>query len=129
MRYSEWGRSATSPHNRRQSARVDVAWDVDCETQDTFLYASIRNISEMGIFVLTREPREIGTRLQLRFVKPGTDALFTVSGVVQWINPVRPLSENLNPGMGVLFVDLTPEAREQLVDAVRTIAYVHDSSN
>jgi type IV pilus assembly protein PilZ len=106
-----------------------VALDVDCETEDTFLYASIRNISAMGIFVLTREPLEIGTRLQLRFAPPGVTEPFTVSGVVQWINPVRPLSENLNPGMGVLFVDLTPEAREKLVEAVHTIAYVHDSSN
>lgn len=102
---------------------------MDCETDDTFLYASIRNISEMGIFVLTREPLEIGTRLQLRFAPPGARAPFTLNGVVQWINPVRPLSENRNPGMGVLFVDLTADEREQLVDAVRTIAYLRDSAN
>jgi type IV pilus assembly protein PilZ len=101
---------------------------VDCETDDTFLYASIRNISEMGIFVLTREPLEIGTRLQLSFAPPGSQP-FTLSGIVQWINPVRTLSENRNPGMGVRFVDLTPEARELLVEAVRTIAYVRDPTN
>lgn len=83
----------------------------------------------MGIFVLTREPLEIGTRLLLKFASPDLGEPFAVSGVVQWINPVRPLSENLNPGMGVLFVDLTPETRERLVDAVRTIAYLRDAPN
>jgi len=106
-----------------------VSWDVDCETEQTFLYASIRNISAMGIFVLTREPLEIGTRLLLKFSPPGSQQPFTVTGVVQWINPVRALSDNLNPGMGVLFVDLTPETREQLVDAVHTIAYLRDAPN
>jgi hypothetical protein len=31
--------------------------------------------------------------------------------------------------MGILFVDITLEDRERLVQAVRTIAYVHDRSN
>jgi type IV pilus assembly protein PilZ len=119
----------TSNANRRQATRVDVSWDVDCATDQTFLYAAIRNISELGIFVLTREPLEIGTRLLLKFAPPGSRESFSVHGVVQWINPVRPLAENLNPGMGVLFVDLTPETRERLVDAVRTIAYVRDTKN
>ena len=46
--------------NRRESERIDVSWDVDCETEDTFLYASIRNVSALGIFVQTREPRNSG---------------------------------------------------------------------
>jgi hypothetical protein len=31
--------------------------------------------------------------------------------------------------MGILFVDITAEDRERLVEAVRTIAYVRDPSN
>jgi type IV pilus assembly protein PilZ len=115
--------------NRRQSDRVHVAWEVDCATEDTFLYASIRNISALGIFVATREPLEVGTRLTLRFAPPECSAPFTLAGVVQWINPVKVLSENKNPGMGITFVDLTLEDRERLVEAIRTIAYVRESSN
>jgi type IV pilus assembly protein PilZ len=116
------------PSNRRESERIDVAWDVDCETEDTFLYASIRNVSELGIFVQTREPLEVGTRVLLRFSPPGSDAAFALHGAVQWINPVR-MVDNKNPGMGILFVGITPEDRERLVYAVHTIAYVRDSSN
>jgi type IV pilus assembly protein PilZ len=118
-----------SASNRRLHDRIDVAWDVDCETEDTFLYASIRNVSELGIFVMTREPLEVGTRLMLRFAPPGAEDSFDLEGTVQWVNPVRVLSDNRNPGMGILFVNITPDDRERLVSAVRTIAYVRDSSN
>lgn len=118
-----------SASNRRLSDRVDVSWDVDCETEDTFLYASIRNVSELGIFVMTREPLEVGTEVMLRFSPPGAGGGFVLRGAVQWINPVRVLSDNRNPGMGILFVDITTEDRERLVQAVRTIAYVRDPSN
>lgn len=114
--------------NRRESQRIDVAWDVDCETEDTFLYASIRNVSALGIFVQTLEPLEVGTLVTLRFSAPDSEGAFALKGAVQWINPVRVLG-NRNPGMGILFVDITAEDRERLVDAVRTIAYVHDRSN
>jgi uncharacterized protein (TIGR02266 family) len=118
-----------SASNRRLSDRIDVSWDVDCETEATFLYASIRNVSMLGIFVLTREPLEVGTAVVLRFSPPGAGLPFSLKGTVQWINPVRVLSENRNPGMGILFVDITTEDRERLVQAVRTIAYVRDPSN
>jgi type IV pilus assembly protein PilZ len=118
-----------SAANRRQHDRIDVSWDVDCETEDTFLYASIRNVSELGIFVMTREPLEVGTELTLRFSAPDAQSAFDLKGTVQWVNPVRALSDNRNPGMGILFVDITPDDRERLVATVRTIAYVRDPSN
>ena len=117
-------KNALGASERRSTDRYDVTWAVDCETEDTFLYAAITNISEMGIFVRTREPLAVGTRVQLSFAPEGTDETMTMAGVVQWINPVRALSVSLNPGMGIRFVDLTPEARERLVELVRTIAYV-----
>ena len=114
--------------NRRTSERIDVTWSVDCETEDTFLYASIANISEMGIFVSTREPLQVGTELTLRFAPPGARDAFVLNGQVQWINPVRLLSASRNPGMGIRFVNLSADDRERLVDTIRTIAYVRDPS-
>ena len=115
--------------NRRQFQRVEVSWEVDCETEDTFLYASIRNISELGIFVLTKEPLEVGTELTLRFGPPGTTSAFALEGAVQWVNPVRVLSENRNPGMGIRFTEITRKDRERLVSTIRTIAYVRECTN
>ena len=113
--------------NRRRSNRFEVTWQVDCETEDTFLYAYITNISEMGIFVKTEKPLAVGTELVLRFAPPSTEESFVLRGIVQWINPVRPLGENLNPGMGIRFQSLKPDDRERIVETVRTIAYVRQS--
>jgi type IV pilus assembly protein PilZ len=101
-----------------------VTWSVDCITDQTFLYASIRNISELGIFVATLDPLPVGTTITLRFAPPGTSEPFLLAGRVQWVNCVRPLADNINPGMGVRFLDLTSDARERLVEAIHTIAYI-----
>jgi type IV pilus assembly protein PilZ len=114
---------------RRGAERVEVIWSVDCETEDTFLYASITNISEMGIFVATDQPLEVGTLLTLRFCPPGAAESFVLEGVVQWVNPIRVLAENPNPGMGIRFVTLTAEERERIVDVIHTIAYVRDAAS
>jgi type IV pilus assembly protein PilZ len=119
-------RSSAPPDSvdRRSSERITVTWSVDCMTDQTFLYASIRNISELGIFVATLDPLPVGTVLTLRFAPPGAGEPFVLPGRVQWVNCVKPLADNLNPGMGVRFLDLTIDARERLVEAIHTIAYV-----
>jgi type IV pilus assembly protein PilZ len=123
---TEHGAAAPEPIERRTSERIEVTWLVDCETEDTFLYASITNISEMGIFVQTTQPLSVGTRLTLRFVSPGNASSYALKGTVQWINEAHPLRQTPNPGMGIRFVGLTPEDRERIVDSIRTIAYVRD---
>ncbi|MFO0660386.1 MAG: PilZ domain-containing protein [Polyangiaceae bacterium] len=116
-----------SDPNRRSHERHEVTWAVDCEAADTFLYASIRNISAMGIFVLTKTPLDVGTVLTLRFTPPQTmGASFVLQGRVQWVNPLRPRGDDLNPGMGVSFINLSPDERERLVELVHTIAYLRD---
>ena len=121
--------SEAPPSDRRSADRIDVTWSVDCETEDTFLYANITNISEVGIFVRTDEPLEVGTRLTLKFSPPGSRDSLVLTGQVAWVNPIKMLASNPNPGMGVRFIDLTQESRERLIDAVRTIAYVRSSTN
>ncbi len=122
------GSEADNGVERRSAERIDVTWSVDCETDDTFLYASIANISELGIFVMTREPLEVGTILTMRFAPPGHPA-FVLRGIVQWVNAVRALAVCPNPGMGVRFVDLTHEDRERIIEAIHTIAYVPYSTS
>ena len=118
--------------NRRSFDRFDVTWKVDCTTEDTFLYASIANISQMGIFVSTREPLEIGTRLVLSFTpnggSGGNHEPFKLEGEVTWVNAFKPGGDNPNPGMGVRFVDLELDDRERLVELVRTIAYLREQN-
>lgn len=114
-------------HERRSYERFEVTWSVDCVTDETFLYASIANISEMGIFVRTIDPLAVGTHLTLRFAPPGSADPFVLRGTVQWVNAIRPLHDNPNPGMGVRFIDLSADDRERIVETIRTIAYLRES--
>lgn len=109
---------------RREHRRYPSAIAVDYADGDTFLFAYLQNISEMGIFIRTEEPLALGTKLRMRFQDEGGEPL-VLRGEVAWINPFRAGGENLNPGMGVRFVDLTPERRERVVAMVRTVAYLH----
>lgn len=130
------GAAPSSGANRRSARRVDVMWSVDCSTEDTFLYASIANISAIGIFVRTESPLEPGTELTLRFsprttphvTEPPSGDELVLRGSVQWVNRVRPGGDNPNPGMGIRFLDLAPAERERLVEAVRSIAYLREDA-
>lgn len=108
---------------RRIHERFDAAVKVDYASGETFLFAYLSNISEMGIFVRTESPPPIGTRLRLRFHIENGDVL-ELDGDVMWVNPVRVAGDNLNPGMGVSFAELSSDQREQLVALVRTVAYL-----
>jgi type IV pilus assembly protein PilZ len=112
--------------DRRQYERVLVDWSVDYKANDTFLFAYISDISEMGIFVRTEDPEPPGTRLNLRFTPPKSEPL-ELEGQVTWINPPRPGDDaKRQPGMGIRFVDITAQQREQILRLVRTFAYLDD---
>jgi type IV pilus assembly protein PilZ len=117
--------AAMGGDDRRSFERFPTSFRVDVRSADHFLYAYVTNISEMGIFVRTDAPLPIGTELALLLAPDDDDVPFEVRGCVTWINPVREHGENLNPGMGIRFEDLTPEARERVVELVRTIAYLN----
>lgn len=115
----------TNGADRREHARYDADLSVDWANGDHFLFSYITNISKMGIFIRSDDPPPVGTELRLRFGLADADQL-AIDGVVAWINPVREDGDNPNPGMGVQFVNLTAEQREQVVAVVRTIAYLQD---
>ena len=109
---------------RRAAPRVLVDLDVDYRSEDTYLFASSRDISETGIFVRTIEPLPPGTQLNLRF-RPDDDEVLELEGEVMWVNPYRPDAlANLDPGMGVRFVPLRTAMRQRLLELIRRIAYI-----
>jgi type IV pilus assembly protein PilZ len=106
--------------------RLDPAPDLVVEAGDgeTFLFAYVANLHELGVFVRSERPLPIGTRMVLAF--SGTDLL--LRGEVVWINPVRN-HDNPNPGMGIRFVGIDLEDRDRLVSMVRAIAYLDEPAD
>lgn len=118
--------SPRAPSNRRRYRRFDTAISVDYASGDTFLFSSMENISELGIFIRSLDPPPVGTSLRIRFGHQHLD--LELEGIVVWVNPLRLASTapnpNPNPGMGIRFEKLTPEQREQVVEFVRIVAYL-----
>lgn len=115
--------------DRRIHERVLVDIEVDYRADDTFLFAYITDISEMGIFVQTNNPEPEGTRLNLVFRTPKElgSRLMEIEGEVIWVNHHRPHdSDGRNPGMGIRFCDLTVHQREEVLRMVRTFAYLDE---
>lgn len=109
---------------RRVYERYETGtWSVDYASGDTFLFAYIANISEMGIFIRTERPLPVGTQLKLKLSPPEQPVLH-LRGEVVWVNPIKLRDTNPNPGMGVRFAELSPEDRERVVDLVRTVAFL-----
>jgi len=110
--------------DRRRTPRIPTFIDVDYRTDGTFLFASIGDISTLGIFLCTGDPLPQGTRLQLHFAAPGvlgaaaSDA-FELLGEVVWTTRDAERS-----GMGVRFLAVEPSDHVRLLELVRAIAYV-----
>ena len=116
--------------DRRSFERFETSFRVDVRSGDHFLYAYVTNISEMGLFVRTDDPLPLGTELVLLLAPDELAEPLEIRGRVAWINPIRQLGDNPNPGMGVRFDELTLDLREKLVELVRTIAYLNvDDAN
>jgi hypothetical protein len=123
---------------RRYAQRVLVDLEVDYRAEDTYLFASSKDISATGIFIRALDPLPPGTRLNLRFrvgdddivedtgvVLEGEVGCIELEGEVIWVNPYRPDAlTNLDPGMGVRFVGLRAATRRRLLELIRRIAYI-----
>jgi uncharacterized protein (TIGR02266 family) len=119
------GSEAEGDEERRRAPRVFVDLEVDCQSEENYLFAYITDISATGIFIRTISPEPPGTQLNLRMRGPEGLVLLEVEGEVIWQNPFRPdLQDNLHPGMGVRFEALDEEKLGRLLSLIRRIAYL-----
>jgi len=116
--------AADATDERRRAPRVLVDLEVDCASEDNYLFAYITDISATGIFVRTTSPEPPGTHLNLR-LSGEEDVALELEGEVIWVNPYRPgTPDNLHPGMGIRFVHLDSELRDRLFELIRRFAYL-----
>ncbi len=105
----------------RKDARIPLKARVDYEllSEDTFLFEYTSNMSHGGIFLATRNPLPVGTQLSLRFTLPDSKRSIEANGLVVWVNEYKPGGDNLNPGMGIEFVDLKDKDREGIARLIK----------
>jgi uncharacterized protein (TIGR02266 family) len=92
------GRPSDKPPRRREQ-RVTI--NKEFESFDAFVAEYVTNISRSGVFVRTRKPLAIGTKVNLRFTVL-MDEVETVDGVGEVVRV-----HDDPPGMGVVFTELS----------------------
>lgn len=113
--------SVPAVDSERSGARP--LWAIDAYEPDVFVYVYLADLSQVGLFVPTRQPPPHGCGIDLLLSHRAGSPLL-LQGCVQWVNPWRPGGDNVNPGMGILLCRLDADLRERLVDAVPTLAYL-----
>lgn len=95
---------------RRTSIRFDKAFPVYLAGDEGMTRGIARNISDGGMFIETREPYRLGSRVKVTFVAADTNAEITLVGEVRYqcflsYGGDGPGESQLR-GMGVRFVDV-----------------------
>lgn len=96
--------------NQRAHGRVMVNHEFG--SIDAFLTEYVSNISHGGVFIRSKSPLPVGTRVQLRFTIIVED-VETIEGEGEVVR----LEQGPNPGMGVAFTRLT-ERSQTLINSL-----------
>jgi uncharacterized protein (TIGR02266 family) len=106
---------------RRKSPRMDVILKVRYRSKEDFQEALIRSISEVGVFLATTVPFDVGYQFLLEIHLPQKKGVIRGKCQVVWVNQIE--AEEYPKGMGVKFLDLSESDRTRLegyLDELRT---------
>ena len=80
---------------------------------DEFIAEYVTNISRSGAFIKTKEPLPLGTKVNLKFTVI-IEELETIEGVGEVVR----VQEDPEPGMGVVFVELTSHSQDLIAKLI-----------
>ncbi len=94
--------------------RVDVRRQVNREfaSAEEFIGEYVSNLSRSGVFIRSTDPLPVGTRVNLKFTVVSDD-IEIIEGVGEVRRVIAPGGVE-EPGMGVVFVELSQASREQI---------------
>jgi len=88
----------------RREERVTI--NKEFESYDAFISEYVSNISRSGVFVRSKTPLEVGTKVNLRFTVI-MDDIETIEGIGEVVRV-----HDDPPGMGVVFTELGEESQK-----------------
>ena len=97
---------------RRKDERVTI--NKEFESFDAFINEYVTNISRSGVFIKSKQPLPVGTRVNLRFTVI-MDDIETIEGTGEVVRV-----EEDPAGMGVVFRELTSYS-QNLIDKLLTL--------
>ena len=98
--------------NKRSDERVTI--NKEFESFDAFIQEYVTNISRTGVFVKSKQPLPIGTKVNLKFTVI-MDDIETIEGIGEVVR----VQED-PPGMGVVFRELSAYS-QHLIERLLTV--------
>ena len=92
-----------SEQKRRKEERITI--NKEFESIDSFINEYVTNISRSGVFIRSKNPLPVGTKVNLKFTVL-TDEVETIEGTGEVVRV-----QDDPPGMGVVFTSLTNYSR------------------
>ncbi len=86
------------------------------ESDHNFYTGLTRDISSGGIFVATGVTYDVGTHVNIKFTLPGSTTPLAMEAQVRWVRDPRTVRTDGPEGMGLKFINLSPEARQAIAD-------------
>jgi uncharacterized protein (TIGR02266 family) len=99
---------------RRVQPRFTVAVQVTMESEHNFYTGLTQDLSGGGLFVATHNLRPVGERVTLRFTLPTSSEPIVAVTEVRWIRPNPVPGGGGEAGMGLMFLQLPPPAKEAI---------------
>jgi uncharacterized protein (TIGR02266 family) len=105
----------------RQHERYPVNLQVNYETKDAFLANQVNNLSQGGLFIATETPLPVRSELDLVLTLRGDADRIRARGRVIWNYDIRKGTSRVIHGMGIKFLDLSPDDSRRLADFLATL--------
>ncbi|MCB2183029.1 MAG: PilZ domain-containing protein [Desulfobulbaceae bacterium] len=110
--------------DQRKSTRIPVQFDVSIVHDEDYLISFTRDISADGMFINTPTPVPSGENVSLSFAM-GVGKEISVEARVVWVNLDGP---EIDRGMGVKFVNVSPSTKKSILLLVNRIAILPDDA-
>ncbi|MFO0682403.1 MAG: PilZ domain-containing protein [Sandaracinus sp.] len=105
-------------YRQNNKDRVAVEVNIGATTDSNFYVGFSGEISEGGVFCATYNIQPRGTPMRVHVTLPGNFAK-DVNGFVRFVRDPMDLTAESEPGMGIQFEGLDPEARELILRFIR----------
>jgi Tfp pilus assembly protein PilZ len=115
---------------RRRSPRYEVVLKVRFETKKAFQDAIVHSLSSDGLYLVTEDPFDVGRKFRIEIDLPRMKEWIKGTCEVVWVNLIETKAypkwiyeaqilkdvapQQLNKGMGVKFVQLSPKYRKRV---------------
>jgi len=100
------------PDERRHQPRFAVAVQVTMDSEHNFYTGLTQDLSSGGLFVATHAIRPVGERIHVHFTLPTSPNPIEATTEVRWIRSEAVRGGGGEPGMGLMFLDLAPQAKQ-----------------